>query len=499
MLLTVTTTAVPATDLGWLLHKHPDRLQEFELPYGRAAVFYPEASEQRCTAALHVGVAEAERVADRRGRGMADTAYISDRPYAAGSYLPSAMMRVFGTAIAGHCAARPDLAATAIPLEIWVTPVACRAKVTPEGLFGPLGWAVSAEALPLDPAFPEWGAAPHSRIRLAGTERLSVALRQICVLLPVLDGEKHYFVSEDEVDKLLRLGEGWLDGHPLRHVIIRRYLRNNHRYAAAAEAVLAGIRAPLTELAAREADIAVPGGEDGAGLPAGTGDPGSDGQDAADPIEPAIWPPANGLPPFCDGRMGLQELRIEAAVERLAAAGASRIADLGCGEGDLMMAICRDPRFTAVAGLDPSPHALARAARRLGILQQSWQEKACLLQGAATYPDSRLAGYDAFALLEVIEHIDPCRLPLLEEAVFGAGRPRTVVLTTPNREYNAVWGIPDGRLRHGDHRFEWTREEFRGWVEGICARRGYTFVAFDVGPEEMDCGSPTQGAVFSRG
>lgn len=491
MLLTVATTAQPdASDFGYLLHKHPGRLQEFELSFGRAMTFYPEANAARCEAALHVEVGEVDRATDRRGRGANDSAYVSDRSHAAGSYLPSAIMRVFGTALTGRCDSRPGLAASAIPLEIVATPVACRSRATAADLFGPLGWEVEEIALPLDPAFPEWGDSPHRRIRLRGVVRLSEALRQVCVLLPVLDGQKHYYVADDEVRKLLHLGEGWLEGHPLRHLIVRRYLRQSRELVLSAESALADLlpapdAAPTDDVAVNEApDGEVPDDE-------------APGVQALG-VEPSARP-VPFSPPATDGRMGLQEARIAAAVARLKAAGSRRVADLGCGEGDLILALLADPAFAEVVGVEPSPHGIARASKRLERLPEAWRHRARLIQGAATYPDARLAGFDAFVLLEVIEHIDPWRLPLLEEAVFGPSGPPTVLLTTPNRDFNALFpGLEGGRLRHGDHRFEWGRDEFKGWADAVAARRGYAVETFFVCDEVDGLGGPTQGAAFTR-
>ena len=342
MLLTVTTTAPPATDLGHLLHKNPGRPdpQEVELPFGRGFVFWPEVSDARCTAALHVAVGPAG-AAEERGRGVA---HVSDLPHAAGSYLPAAIQRAFGTAIAGRCASRPDLAASAIPLVLEATPVACRGALSPSALFGPLGWTVEDIPVPLDPAHPEWGAI-HHRIRLAGVARLSDALRHVCVLLAVLDGRRHYFVGDAEVDKLLRLGDGWLMGHPEARYIARRFV-GFRRLAKAAGLAL-----------------------DSGGVPDGDG------------------PPHERPGP-------LQAARIACVAGRLARAGARRVADIGCGEGALVAALLADARFDRVIGVDPSPAALALAASRLRTdrMQELARARVELIQGAATYPDSRLSG-----------------------------------------------------------------------------------------------------------
>ncbi|MDN5748499.1 MAG: 3' terminal RNA ribose 2'-O-methyltransferase Hen1, partial [Pseudonocardia sp.] len=199
MLLTISTTARPATDLGYLLHKHPDRAQEFAVTAGRAHVFYPVAREQECTAAL---LLEVDPIALVRGRtaapGFALGQYVNDRPYAAGSLLAVALGAVFSTAMKGRCAARPELAATPIPLAVHLPTLSCDGGAAlVERLFAPLGWTVTARPVPLDPAFPEWGDSRCLDTTLTGTLRLADALTHLYVLLPALDGAKHYWVGED--------------------------------------------------------------------------------------------------------------------------------------------------------------------------------------------------------------------------------------------------------------------------------------------------------------
>ena len=225
--MTVTTTHVPATDLGYLLHKHPDRVQQFSRSFGTATVFYPEASEERCTAALVLDV-DPVRLARSRARNAPDFSlaqYVNDRSYAASSLLAVAMADVFRTARSGACRSRQELADSAIPLEIVLPVLPCRGGPdVATRLFEPLGWSVEAQAVPLDDAFPAWGASRYVHLRLTGTVRLADALNQLHVLLPVLDESKHYWQGPDEVDKLLRSGEGWLATHPDAELITRRYL-----------------------------------------------------------------------------------------------------------------------------------------------------------------------------------------------------------------------------------------------------------------------------------
>lgn len=473
MLMTVSTTLRPASDLGFLLHKHPDRPQRFEVAAGVAHVMYPESGPERCTAALLLEVDPVELVRSARGprsEGFSLGQYVNDRPYAASSLLAVTMGKVFNTAMKGRCDARPKLAAAAIPLEIHLPVLPCRGGPDlARRLFEPLGWAVTAEAVELDPAFPEWGASPYVDLRLAGTLRLADALAQLYVLLPVLDDAKHYWVSGDEVDKLVRSGGAWLAAHPERDLITTRYLAHQRRFAAEA-------LARLTELDDRPADEAdEPGTSDDAGA----------GHDAGDARLPS-----------------LAEQRRTAIMTELRAAGATRVVDLGCGEGSLLRTLLAEPAFTEIVGVDVAARALKITASRLRLdrLAERQLARISLLHGSVTYADSRLSGYDAIVLSEVVEHVDPPRLPALAAAVFGTARPATVLMTTPNAEYNVRWEtLPAGERRHPDHRFEWTRAEFAGWADAVAGAHGYAVRYVPVGPVDDEVGAPTQLAVFTRG
>ncbi|MFD6718171.1 methyltransferase type 12 [Micromonospora sp. TSRI0369] len=472
MLLTLTTTHRPATDLGHLLVKHPDRVQTFDLPAGAAHVFYPEADEARCTAALLVEVDPLKLGGggrkNRAPEGFALGQYVNDRPYAASSLLSSALSKVFRSALRGESRDRPELAATAIPLTVRVPVLRCRGGAElAVRIFAPLGWTVTATPIPLDETYPDWGDSRYVDLTLTGTLRLADALNHLYVLLPVLDDAKHYWVAPDEVDKLLRAGAGWLAGHPERALITRRYLA--HRRALAGVAM-----ARLTEL--RLAD-----------------EPPAD--DSIDPA-PGEAPVAEDV-----RRASLAVRRREAVLTALRDSGASRVLDLGCGGGALLTALVADRRFTEVVGVDVSDRSLGLAARRLRLdrLPERQRDRIRLWQSALTYRDDRLRGYDAAVLMEVVEHLDPPRLPALEDAVFGHARPGTVVVTTPNVEYNVRYeGLGPGRFRHADHRFEWTRAEFAAWVERVAAAHGYTAVIGGVGDDDPEVGAPTQLAVLTR-
>lgn len=471
MLLTITSSAEPATDLGFLLHKHPGRVQSFDVSGGQAHVFYPEATQRRCTAALILEVDPIGLVRGKRFSGndaFALAQYVNDRPYAASSMLAVAMGKVFRTAMAGRCDARPDLAGRELPLEIHLPALPCHGGVEmAQRVFTPLGWAVHATPIPLDPEIPRWGDSRYVDLRLTGTMRLADALNHLYVLLPVLDNAKHYWVSTDEVDKLIRAGAGWLHSHPDRDLITARYLAHQRELVATAVGRLA------------EVDDTEPEALDNA-VPVDSGDDGGD--------EP-------------QRRVPLVELRKVAVLAALRAAGAKRVVDLGCGAGGLVRGLLQDATFTEILGVDVSHRALEIAARRLGPerMGDRQRERVTLLQSSLTYRDDRLAGFDAAVLMEVIEHVDPPRLAALERTVFGHARPGTVIVTTPNVEHNVRYDhLPAGRLRHPDHRFEWTRNEFHHWAEPVAAQYGYRVRYLPVGADDLEVGPPTQMAVFTR-
>lgn len=458
MLLTLRTTHVPATDLGYLLHKNPDRVQSFELPFGKAHVFYPEASETACTAALLLDV---DPVGLVRGEGAAVDQYVNDRPYVASSFLSVAIARVLGQALGGRSSQRQELAETAIPLEARIAVLPCRGG---EGLlrklFEPLGYAVTAEGHALDPNFPAWGQSRYFTVTLRAVRRLGELLSHLYVLVPVLDNDKHYWVGDPEIEKLLRRGEGWLAAHPERDLIARRYLRHQGGLVRRALAQLIEEEEPEAEQKA----------------------------EARDAEEASLERP-----------LRLHDQRLDLVAEVLRATGAKRVLDLGCGDGKLLKRLLAERQFEEVVGMDVDSRALEAAGGRLGLdrLPPRQRERIHLLHSSLTYRDRRIAGYEAAALVEVVEHLDPPRLAAFERNVFEFARPGTVVLTTPNHEYNVRWpALPAGHFRHRDHRFEWTRDEFRAWAEGIAARFGYSVDFAPVGEEDPQVGPPTQMGIF---
>lgn len=463
MLLKISTTHQPATDIGYLLSKNPERHQAFDLAFGRAHVFYPEASVERCAVVLMVDV---DPVGLVRGRGEGDgplTQYVNDRPYAASSFLAVALARVFSSAMSGESKGRAELAAQPIPIEVDIPVLRCRAgEAVLRRCFEPLGYVVAADPLPLDESFPDWGASNYFNLRLSGSVRLADLLSHLYVLLPALDGDKHYFIGSDEVQKLLDKGGSWLPAHPERDWIMTAYLKR--RRSLVREALGKLLVEPEDDIQAQA--------------------------EAKDEGEQSL-----------ERALSLNEERMSAVEAALVAAGVHSVIDLGCGEGRLLHRLLEHRQFDRLLGIDVSTLSLERAAERLNLdrLPPLKRARIDLQQGSLTYRDARMTGYDAACAIEVIEHIDPQRLLAFERTVFEFAQPGVVVVTTPNVEYNVRFErLEHGAFRHRDHRFEWTRAQFREWANAVCDRHGYRVEFKLIGAVDPSVGAPTQMAVFSR-
>lgn len=420
-------------------------------------MFYPEVSSERCTVAL---VLEVDPVALVRGRsgsndGFALGQYVNDRPYVASSLMSVALGKVFRSALNGRCAGHEELVYSALDLTISLPAVPGDPDLV-RRLFSPMGWDVVATPIRLDATRPDRGDAPLVSLTLVGSLRLVDALNHLYVLLPVLDDTKHYWVGDDEVDKLIRAGAGWLGRHPERDVVTQRYLAHQRGLEAAAIQRLA-------ELDDRPVD------------------------DAVDDEEPVLARP-------------LVRLRHDAVLEVVRTVRPTSIADLGCGSGALLASLLEVHGVARVIGTEVSDALLSKAAKRLHVarMTERQSDRLMLLLSSLQYEDDRLGDLDLVILMEVIEHIDPDRLPAVVGNVFGAMRPRHVVVTTPNSEYNVRYpALARGGFRHPDHRFEWTREEFAAWTRAVGDSHDYEVVLQPVGDSDPQVGSPTQMAVFS--
>jgi 3' terminal RNA ribose 2'-O-methyltransferase Hen1 len=372
--------------------------------------------------------------------------------------------------MAGRAKERQERVDELWPLEVRIEALACAGG--PEAArraFEPLGYDVEIETHRLDDEFPEWGEADIVTLTLRGNQTIRGLLNHLYVLLPALDRHKHYWIGEDEVEKLVREGGEWLAGHPDREAITRGYL--------------VGIRSLMRDAVARLTDEA----------PADT-----DGGDGEERLEAKV-PGRDGERPVT-----LNELRHERVAQALEQSGAASFIDLGCGSGQLLKLLRASGRFARLAGMDVSVDALGAASRRLGLERTGTVQRrdVDLFQSSLLYRDERIRGFDGAALVEVVEHVDPARLPTLERLVLDYARPGTIIVTTPNADYNAVWqDLPPGRFRHSDHRFEWTRKEFASWCAGVAGRFGYQAQVEGIGPvspERPEVGCPTQMAVLRR-
>ncbi len=464
MLLTISTTHTPATDLSWLLHKQPDKCQEFTLGFGKAYVFYSDASLDHCSAGLLLDVDPVSMVRGRpgaHGGGPLDQ-YVNDRPYVASSFMSVAISNVLGSALQGKCKNRPELVNKEMPLIATLSVLPCRGgEVFLRSLFDPLGYEVGATKCVLDPVFTDWGDSPYFNVTLAKKTTVQSLLTHLYVLIPVLDNFKHYYVGESELKNLLSKGEGWLASHPSREIISSRYLKYQKSLA-------------------RRAIIAL--------------------QEEDHPTETNDADEVRSEEQELEERISLNDRRIGAVIAALKASGAIHILDLGCGEGRLLRALLKEKQFGRIKGMDVSIRSLEIAADRLRLeeMPDRQRKRIELIHGSLMYRDRRLEGYDAAAVVEVIEHLDPFRLKAFERVLFEFARPRTIVLSTPNREYNSLWpNIGASGKRHRDHRFEWTRKEFEAWSKNVAQRFDYRVRFLGVGEEDQKHGAPTQMAIFT--
>ncbi len=463
MLLTISTTHSPATDLGFLLHKHPDRFQTFDLSFGDCHVFYPEADESRCSVSLLLDVDPVEMArGKKRQQNFALAGYVNDRPYVASSFMSTAISQVFGTALSGRCKKRPELVSQPMPLEASINVLPVRGGENfLRSMFEPMGYEVDIEQQVLDEQFPEWGDSHYFSVTLKNHLTLSELLNHLYVLIPVFDNQKHYFVGRDELEKLLDKGEGWLETHPEKEAIVRRYLKFQISLQNQA----------LDQLSEN--------------------DPIED--DLSESEEDQVSEYA------LEKKVNLHDLRLDTVCDELVKSGATRVIDLGCGEGKLLRRLIKQWQFKEIVGTDVSIRSLEIANKRLRLdeLPSFQSERVRLFHGSLMYRDSRFSEFEAAAIVEVIEHLDPPRLSAFERVVFRHARPSTVIVTTPNSEYNVTWPtLPAGEFRHADHRFEWTREEFQHWADSICDRFGYTVECLPVGPIEPSIGAPSQMGIF---
>jgi 3' terminal RNA ribose 2'-O-methyltransferase Hen1 len=471
LLITLTCYAPNASDIGYLFGKNPASLFARDFSAGRVLVFYPEVVEDHLTIALLTEIDPVALVRTASGAYGLDQ-YVNDRPYVASSLTSVALNVAFGSALGGKSRERPERVNEALRWEVRLPVIACDAgEDLITRIFAPLGYEVTVERLPLGPAFLAWGESNLYTLRLSGEQTVQTVLSHLYVLLPVLDNAKHYYIEASETEKLLRHGGAWLAAHPERDLITQRYLRYRRPLVTSALAQLA-------DLTLEEGDV----------------DEQTEGATEDAPEETPPTTPA-------EKTMNLHRQRLDAVMEAIRAAGATSVVDLGCGEGRLLTLALKERGLKRVLGMDVASSSLARARRylRLDDMPPAQRERVEIVQGSLLYRDKRLEGFDVAALVEVVEHLDPPRLDAMERVVFAHARPRRVVVTTPNREYNAHWeALGAEKLRHRDHRFEWTRAECQAWAERVGEVYGYSFEWREIGPADEALGTPSQMVIFDR-
>lgn len=466
MLLQITTTEAPTSDLSFLLHKHPDKVQTFDMSLGKAHVYYPEYNENKITVALLLDIDAVDMV--RGSKNSANESfslaqYVNDRPYVASSFMSVAIASVFSSALNGKCKNNPELVMKQLPFEVTIStlPAPKGGESLIRSLFEPLGYTIDIQRHTLNPLFPEWGESKYYTVKLSNKLTLKDLLSHLYVLIPTLDNDKHYYVNKDELNKLLEKGVGWLKHHPGKEQITKRYLSNIHWLSKQA----------LLRLAEAE-----------------------DTENNDDEIEEKTE--------ISQRKATLHEKRIALVTEKLLESKAKKVIDLGCGEGKLLRQLLKHQQFTSIAGMDVSYSELLKAKERLYYdnLSPKQKERLILFQGSLLYLDERCKGFDAAAIVEVIEHLDVYRLKAFERVVFEFSQPRTVIITTPNSEYNVMWEtLQHGTMHHSDHRFEWTRKEFQDWAERIAATYHYRVEFHPIGDVEETVGAPSQMALFTYG
>ncbi len=462
MLLNITTTHNPATDLGYLLHKHPDKLQSIDLSIGKAHIFYPEKSDDRTTASLLLDIDSIDMVKGSRnlsGKGFSLGQYVNDRPYVASSFLSVAIAKAFSTAMNGKCSKKTELVEVKMPFEVTISvlPAPKGGEILIRKMFEPLGYKVELERHILDDKFVNWGDSKYFTLKLNHITTLQELLSHLYVMIPALDNDKHYYVSQNEIEKLLEKGKGWLSNHPEKEQIARRYLFN------------------LTSLSKQALERL------------NDDDESIELQEDTEEVKK---------------KDTLHQQRLSLVFSKLKESGAKSVLDLGCGEGKLIRMLLKEKQFSNITGMDVSYQTLTKCKDRLhwDKMAPKQKERINLFHGALTYKDKRLEGFDAAAIVEVIEHLDENRLKSFERVVFESAKPKTVVLTTPNGEYNVLFeNMEADTVRHTDHRFEWSRTEFETWANKVAEANNYNVQFLSIGEENEKVGSPSQMAIFEYG
>lgn len=462
MLLTIRYEGENSNVFSYLLHKQPERVQTFSLPFGKAHLFYTENLEEKSTIALLLDVDSndlmSKKMLDKRDPYM--DPYINDRPYVASSLLSAAMAKVFCSALGGNDKVYPELVNQKHSFTVSVSVIRSRGgEQNIRQIFEPLGYEVEIKGQLLDDQFPEWGESPYYHLVLRGSVRLKDLLTQLYICLPALDRWKHYFVSENELQKLLQKGGDWLPTHPMRDFIIKGYLSHQKNLAKKAIHLL----------------------KDGSRI-------------IPNPKQKKIETKFSVTKPKISNKY--TEIKIKSVIKKIKELGVTKIIDLGCGNGKLIKQLVKNQKLTVIKGMDHSNRSLKEARDRLNLPAQ---KQVRLFLGSLLYQDPRTKGMDLAILLEIMDHVDEESLPFLETNLFAYMGVEYLIITVRNAEYNGLGNeVDQGTARYSQIQIKWTRKELEAWVEGIKSRYPYQAEIIPIGKEHSEIGSPIQMVVFKR-
>ncbi len=442
MILNFNVKGENADKISFLLHKSPNKLHQFSLGFGSAYVFYSKYERNDVSFSLLVDIDPIDLVRGKNKNSQGIFDYVNDRPYATSSFLCSAIAQVFSTALSGRSKEYEHLVKEEMEFKVEVVSLKVKTNlIMLNKIFDPLGYELEIKSHLLDEKI--FGEEESNYVDLILKNKLTLqsVLQHLYVLIPVFDNNKHYFVNNDEVEKLLSKGGDWIDVHPEKDFITSRYLNSKFIDAKKLESLFSKEQNKMIEERKKNS---------------------------------------------------LNSQRLSQVTDVIESLNIKSLVDLGCGEGKLIKELLNNTSVEKILGVDISINVLKKAARKLKY--DTVKDKIELVQSSAVYYDERFTEYEAICLIEVIEHIDEQKLYLLKENVFNLVKPKYVIITTPNVEYNTVYEL-DG-YRHSDHRFEWSRSEFRLWCEEICNQYNYDVEYFSIGEEMETVGNSTQMGVF---
>ncbi|WIM41190.1 3' terminal RNA ribose 2'-O-methyltransferase Hen1 [Paenibacillus sp. PK4536] len=480
MYLTIKATGTHASMISHLLAKNPNNLYDRTEKGARIRLVYTSFQPEETEVLLFVTPDPIDLV-----KGSPDhydiTQYINDRELVVSSLFCSYIRPALGTALNGKPKADYiDWVEHPFTLHMSMGPVASDLPDSMiESLFQPLGYEVQMERGEIDYSFDLKNRSTVRHIQISGQQTLQHMLRQLYILIPVLDNYKHYYISDDEIERLQRYGEGWLSTHPQHDLIIKRSLRfapliKEYEQKVAKNEDITNVSTELSTHQAEASEMKSELSED------------QDKQYDSNQTEPPV--------------IRLNELRYRAIVEQVSQLPQHKqIVDFGAGEGKLSVRLGEIEGVEQIWAVEPSMQSQLRAIDRFAKLEgRTDYVIPVVTTGSLFYRDERWVDQDVIILCEVIEHINEVRLPQVIHTLFTDYRPQTLIMTTPNREYNEVYQMGKDEIRHTDHRFEWTRAELEQYCTQWIQDRPYTFTLSGIGEKHEQYGQPTQMVVFHR-